>query len=312
VKTLPLLATLLCATLLCACPAAAAQQVAVRHAEHGKHAQGYAHGYVRAARPIVIPQQTAPSQEAFASLPDREPAVVAVPSDCDTQLAKIAVVRPLGGLVAPGECGAPDAVEMTGVILSDATKIAITPPATLRCTMATAVAQWVREDIAPAATKIVGSRLRVLENMGSYECRGRDRVRGATLSEHGRANALDVHAFKFADGARLVLADLNASKEFRDAVRMSACARFNTVLGPGSDEDHAEHVHVDLEERRNNYKICEWDVIVPIAQAKAKAEPEGQAQAASAVQAEAAAIPLDQVPLPLPRPVMASAGRRFK
>jgi Extensin-like protein C-terminus len=176
--------------------------------------------------------------------------------------------------------------------------------------MAAAVAQWIRDDIAPATTKIVGARLRGLENMGSYECRGRDRVRGATLSEHGRANALDVHSFKFANGATLVLADLNASKEFRDAVRTSACAHFATVLGPGSDEDHAEHVHIDLEPRRNDYKICEWDVIVPIVQAKAKAEPD--AQATPMAEAEAAPIPLDQVPLPLPRPVVANLGRRVK
>jgi hypothetical protein len=287
--------------LLCACPAAAAQQVAVRHAEHAKRA----HGYARAARPIVIPEETAPPQEAFASLPEKHAATVAAPSDCDVQLAKIATVRPLGELVAPGECGAPDAVEMESVTLPDATKVAITPPATLRCTMAAAVVQWIRDDIAPAATKIVGARLRGLENMGSYECRGRDRVRGATLSEHGRANALDVHSFKFANGTTLVLADPKASKDFRDAVRTSACAHFATVLGPGSDEDHAEHVHIDLEPRRNDYKICEWDVIVPAAQVKAKPE----AQATPVAEAEAAPIPLDQVPLPLPRPVV---SRRFK
>ncbi len=210
------------------------------------------------------------------------------------------MARPLGELVAPGECGAPDAVELDSVILPDATKVAITPPATLRCPMAATVAQWVREDIAPAATKILGTRLRGLENLGSYECRGRDRVRGATLSEHGRANALDVHAFKLASGATLVLADPKASKDFRDAVRASACARFATVLGPGSDEDHAEHVHVDLEPRRNDYKMCEWDVIAPVA------------QPVPAVQVQAAPIPLDQVPLPRPRPVMANVGRRFK
>lgn len=220
------------------------------------------------------------------------------------ELGKIAVVRPLGELVAPGECGAPDAVEMESVILPDATKVAITPPATLRCPMATAVAQWIREDVAPAATKALGTRLRGLENLGSYECRGRDRVRGATLSEHGRANALDVHAFKVASGANLVLVDPKVSKDFRDAVRASACARFATVLGPGSDEDHAEHVHIDLEPRRNNYKICEWDVIVPVVQAKA--EP------AAKTQTQAALIPLDQVPLPLPRPVVANVRLRAK
>jgi hypothetical protein len=268
---------------------AAAQQGPVRPVKHAR----VVHGYARTARPIAIPEQVAPPQEAFASLPENEPAAAPTPSECDAALAKIAVVRPLGELIAPGECGAPDAVELESVILPDATKVAVMPPATLRCAMATEVAQWLRADVAPAAQKL-GAPLRGLENLGSFECRGRDRVRGATLSEHGRADALDVHAFKLANGKNLVLADTNVSKDFRDAVRESACAHFMTVLGPGSDPDHAEHVHVDLEPRRNDYKLCEWAVREP------------------AVQAEGTPIPIDEVPLPQPRPLAADAGLRTR
>ncbi|HTV35770.1 MAG TPA: extensin family protein, partial [Xanthobacteraceae bacterium] len=147
-----------------------------------------------------------------------------------------------------------------------------------------------RQDVAPAAAKL-GAPLRGLENLGSFECRGRDRVRGATLSEHGRADALDVHSFKLANGRTLVLADPRVPADFRNAVRASACARFMTVLGPGSDSDHAEHVHIDLEPRRNDYKICEWDVREP------------------APQAEGTPIPIDEVPLPRPRPIAANVSR---
>jgi hypothetical protein len=212
-------------------------------------------------------------------------------SACDTELAKIAVVQPLGALSAPGGCGAADAVLLESVILPDGAKVAITPPATLRCTIAREVAHWLREDVAPAAAKL-GSPLRGLENLDSYECRSRDRVAGAILSEHGRANALDVRSFKLANGKTLVLVDPQVSKNFRNAVREGACARFSTVLGPGSDSDHAEHVHVDLAERRNNYKICEWDVNGPLAQAAGTP------------------IPTGQVPLPRPRPFAANAGMK--
>jgi hypothetical protein len=289
------------AALLCACHAAAAQQTVARQAERAKSTRVHA----RAARPIAIPEETAPPQEAFASMPEQEPAAPAAPSECDAQLAKIAVLRPMGELVAPGECGAPDAVELQSVILPDATRVAVAPPATLRCTMALEVAQWIREDVAPAAAKL-GAPLRGLENLGSYECRGRDRVRGATLSEHGRANALDVRSFKLASGAVFVLADTKVSKDFRDAVRASACARFATVLGPGSDEDHAEHVHVDLAPRRNNYKVCEWDVIAPVAPAQAQAQTEAQTRA------PAPPIAAGDVPLPRPRPIAASLSKRTK
>ena len=283
VKALVILAALICASQI-----AAAQQASVRPAKRSKAV----HGYARAARPIAIPQQFSPPQEAFASLPDKEPAMPPAPSDCDLRLAKIAVFQRLGELIAPGECGAADAVLLETVILPDQTKVAIAPPATLRCTMAEEVAQWIRDDVAPAALKL-GAPLRGIDNFGSYECRGRDRVRGATLSEHGRANALDVRAFKLGNGQTLVLADPKVSKDFREAIRESACARFSTVLGPGSDSEHAEHVHIDLAERRNNYKLCEWDVREPVAQAQATAP-----------------IPPDEVPLPRPRPLVNATGHR--
>ena len=44
----------------------------------------------------------------------------------------------------------------------------------------------------------------------------------------------------------------------------SVCARFSTVLGPGSDGYHEDHIHLDLMERRNNYRICQWDVWDPL------------------------------------------------
>jgi hypothetical protein len=268
---------------------AAAQRAPVRLVQRPKAV----HGYARVPRPIAIPQQLAPPQEAFASLPEAAVAAkTSPPSDCDLALAKVATFRPLGELVAPGECGAEDAVLLQSVTLPDGAKVAIAPPATLRCAMAATVTQWIREDVAGAAMRL-GAPLRGLENLGSYECRGRDRVSGATLSEHGRADALDVRSFKLANGKMLVLADPQTSKDFRDAVRAGACARFATVLGPGADAEHAEHVHIDLEPRRNDYKMCEWDVIAPT------------------VQAAGTPIPIDEVPLPRPRPIEADgAGRR--
>jgi hypothetical protein len=122
-------------------------------------------------------------------------------------------------------------------------------------------------------------------------------VPGATLSEHGRANALDVRAFKLANGEAAGLTDVNVGKDWREGIRASACARFSTVLGPGSDGYHEEHVHLDLAERRGGYTMCEWDVREPVRQAE-KAEP----------QAEKAAPLSDPVPLPRPRPVAANAA----
>jgi hypothetical protein len=46
-------------------------------------------------------------------------------------------------------------------------------------------------------------------------------------------------------------------------MRQSACTRFTTVLGPGSDRDHETHLHVDLAERRGGYRICQWTLPEP-------------------------------------------------
>ncbi len=104
-------------------------------------------------------------------------------------------------------------------------------------------------------------------------------------------------AFKLANGEAIGLTDVNVAKDWREGIRASACARFSTVLGPGSDGYHEEHIHLDLAERRGGYTMCEWDVREAVRQAE-KAEPQAEK-----------AVPLsDPVPLPRPRPVAANAA----
>jgi hypothetical protein len=252
--------------------------------------------------PLVLPDQFGPPQEAYASFPESRDAAAtpAAPSACQLRLAKVAVFQPLGTLVGPGDCGAPDAVQLQAVVLPDQTKVALTPPATLRCPMAEQITVWLRDDVEPTLAE-TGPPLRVLDNFDSYECRGRNRVRAAQLSEHGRADALDVRGFRLADGHEINLTDVGVSKDLRQKIRSSVCARFSTVLGPGSDGYHEEHVHLDLAERRNGYKLCQWDVREPPPPAQAKS---GQPAEEASEQAEA--IAADEVPLPRPRPLAAN------
>src|SRR6185312_7385988 len=125
-------------------------------------------------------------------------------------------------------------------------------------------------------------------NYDSYECRGRNRVVGAKISEHGKGNAIDVRAFHLSDGRRIELTDAKADKPLREALRQEVCGRFTTVLGPGSDGYHEGHIHLDLAERHGGYRICEWDVREPPA-----------VVAAVSADTEIAAV---NVPLPPPRP----------
>ena len=56
------------------------------------------------------------------------------------------------------------------------------------------------------------------------------------------------------------LPDRNVPRETRETVLHSVCVRFTTVLGPGSDGYHEDHIHLDLMERHNDYRICQWNV----------------------------------------------------
>jgi len=69
---------------------------------------------------------------------------------------------------------------------------------------------------------------------------------------------------KFANGQSLSLTDRAAPRALREIVLQSVCARFTTVLGPGSDWYHEDHIHLDLSERRSGYRICQWNVYDPM------------------------------------------------
>jgi hypothetical protein len=205
----------------------------------------------------------------------------------------LAIAQPLQTLDGPGECAVTDAVRLEAVVMPDGSRVALNPPATLRCSMAEAIVRWVREDMAAAALTL-GAPLRGLDNYASYHCRGRNNIVGAQLSEHGKANALDIRLVRLADGRRIGLTDPHVVRDFRERMRKDACHRFSTVLGPGSDGYHEDHIHVDLQERpRGRFAMCHWEVLDP---------PPSPAPPAEADDSE-------KVPLPPPRPKFEATAR---
>jgi hypothetical protein len=189
------------------------------------------------------------------------------PSDCALRLAEIARFAHQPSLNGPGQCGASDVVRLEGIITPNSAVVSVMPAATLRCPMAEAVAQWVRDGLDPAVGELE-SRLIAITNKGSYDCRGRNNNTGAKISEHGRGNALDLGPISLANGAVMDLSDRSAPQSIRQRLRDAACHRFTTVLGPGSDPFHADHIHIDLAERTRGYRLCQWDVGGPEAAAE--------------------------------------------
>jgi extensin-like protein len=221
-------------------------------------------------------------------------------SPCQSRLAEMAAFKPLPSITGPGDCTATDVVALDAVLLPDKHRIALFPAATLRCPMAEAVTHWIRDDVAPTIAAQDKS-LRGVETLDSFDCRRRNGVKDAKISEHGRANALDVRAFKLANGAAIELNDASVDKSLREKLRQSACSRFSTVLGNGADAYHDSHVHLDLLERSNHYRICQWDVL-DVAETAALAAK----KAAAAVAPNPTIVNLSDIPLPRPRPIALS------
>jgi hypothetical protein len=191
---------------------------------------------------------------------------------------------------------ATDVVKVDAVLLPDKHRVVFSPPVTLRCPTADAVAQWISNDVAPTIAAL-GTSLRSVESLDSFDCRPRNGITGAPVSEHGYANALDVRSFKLANGGIIELNNATVAKSLREKLPNSACARFSTVLGNGADAYHDSHVHVDLMARSNHYKICQWNILDPA---------ETAALGAKKAAAAAAHIPAGirgARGVPLPRPV---------
>jgi hypothetical protein len=82
----------------------------------------------------------------------------------------------------------------------------------------------------------------------------------AQISEHAFGNALDISAFTLADGRKITVKGgwngLPEEQGFLRDVQGAACDQFTTVLAPGSNVYHYDHMHVDLMRRRDGHRAC--------------------------------------------------------
>lgn len=163
------------------------------------------------------------------------------------------VAAPVSGLDG---CGIASSVTLDAVVMRDGLRVSLLPPALMRCDVADALADWLRDDVA-RATAADGELLAVFD-AAAYACRPRNAIAGERLSEHGHGDAIDILAFRFAK--RVVGLKGDDARDTIGAIRASACARFATVLGPGSDRYHETDLHLDLEHRRAGFKLCQWDL----------------------------------------------------
>lgn len=192
--------------------------------------------------------------------------VAAGRSECAALLSGLQVTyRPVEPIGEQGGCGAPAPIEVSAIA-----GVKLAPPATQTCAMAAALAAWITDDVKPAARSRLGTEVIEIRTATSYACRRRNNGSSGKMSEHSKANALDMSGFTFAKKADVavggkgnwgegLLAAVGLSKDgsFLGDIRKAACTHFTTVLGPGSDPYHGDHFHVDVLQRKGGYRICQ-------------------------------------------------------
>lgn len=156
--------------------------------------------------------------------------------------------------------------------------VAVKPTATLACPIVSALDRWLADSVQPAAQRWFGSPVVEIKQISAYSCRGMNGNSRAHISEHAFGNALDIAAFTLADGRRISVKDgwkgVPEEQGFLRDVQGAACQQFNTVLAPGSNVYHYDHIHVDLMRRASGRIICQ-PAAVSGEEIAARASPRG-------------------------------------
>ena len=181
---------------------------------------------------------------------------------CLTELtANNVEFEPVGDVAADG-------CELTGVIKlykvsTEFGEVTVSGEPTILCSFAKQFTGWVRDVGAPLTLAYTGQRLALIETGPGFVCRTRYNRPDEKVSEHAKGNALDIASFVLADKTRILVkeqpSDSPTSRNLIRTFRATGCGYFTTILGPGSNSAHEEHLHFDyaLHGKTLNYRICE-------------------------------------------------------
>ena len=130
-------------------------------------------------------------------------------------------------------------------------KVGLDKALVIDCPMIPALEAWLNDIVQPDAEARFGQKVATVNVFGAYSCRSVDNIEGARLSEHAFGNAVDVAGFTLADGRTLAyVRDWKSAgtqeAAFLHEAHAGACQYFTTVLGPGADVFHYNHIHLDL------------------------------------------------------------------
>ena len=139
--------------------------------------------------------------------------------------------------------------------------VRLTDEPVLACRFAGQLGHWIGDLVVPLVAGIKDTELKAVRTGPGFECRNRNRATTGKLSAHAEGLAIDIAGFEFANGATLrIKSEAGAAPDpALAALRTAACGWFTTILGPGSDEAHHDHLHVDILQHGSSdrYRICQ-------------------------------------------------------
>ncbi|MDF1609745.1 extensin family protein [Hoeflea sp. YIM 152468] len=178
---------------------------------------------------------------------------------CEAQLRKLgAVFERQDSVRGDKGCGMDATYSIDQIIRG----VSLSPASQMRCQTALALANWTDKVVLPATSGLPDKpRLAAINHGSTYACRRRNNSATGKLSEHATGNAIDIMEFGFSDRKPIGISprkgDGDIEEAFQRAVRGGACLHFTTVLGPGTNAAHANHLHLDIIKRKRGYRLCQ-------------------------------------------------------
>lgn len=211
---------------------------------------------------IADPQQKATEDAGKTESPAPPPTVK---EDPQALAACLADLKAIGARfetkpTIPGEengCGIDQPIELREVLPG----VPLSDKSPMRCQTALSLARWMKDTVNPALSiALPERRITGITNASSYVCRLRNQAETGKISEHARGNAVDIIAFSLDNGETISMTpkdkDSTMTGAFQRTATAGACLHFTTVLSPGSDATHQDHLHLDILERNGGYRYC--------------------------------------------------------
>jgi hypothetical protein len=149
----------------------------------------------------------------------------------DVELARARCTQLLKGVDAvtvpeapfrKGDCGTMAPVRL--ISIGKSPEISFSPPPVVTCDLVLGLVKWMKDEVQPAARKHLKAEVIRVDSMSDYSCRMAYGRVGNKLSEHGKANALDIRSFITRKGEEaVVLSDWGQTK--RDVRKQIAAAK---------------------------------------------------------------------------------------